>query len=320
MPGALALRRGRARLSIVVARRRAIERVADRRTTCATTRWKQVFNEATLAAGARRPLATATSSPTLWRFARALEAARRGGERRAGGSAPNTAFTSRTTACASCSGCRGTPIDKIVSELMIHVNSAWGRELAAERHWRRSTACRTAARCSMSTVPAGHEGLGVDELRLGELAAAALRRSRQPAPADRARAGRDAAVPGERRGAAGGDARFRVGLRGLRRVPAPDGALLVPALARSRRTSSTATATVIRESLVRFDELPLVAARALAAGARSGQPGRARRYRASTCWNSRCTANSAGELAPADARRPERQASSAWHPRAYPRL
>jgi exoribonuclease II len=56
---------------------------------------------------------------------------------------------------------RGTPIDRIVSELMIHVNSAWGRELAAA-----NTAAiyrvQESGKVRMSTVPAGHQGLGVE--------------------------------------------------------------------------------------------------------------------------------------------------------------
>ncbi len=53
-------------------------------------------------------------------------------------------------------------------------------------------------------------GTGRGKLRLGELAAAALRGSREPAPVDFPRARRGAAVPGDRRAAARGNARFRV--------------------------------------------------------------------------------------------------------------
>jgi exoribonuclease-2 len=57
---------------------------------------------------------------------------------------------------------RGTPIDKLVSELMIYVNSTWGRELAQSE-----TAAiyrvQGGGKVRMSTVPSGHVGLGVEQ-------------------------------------------------------------------------------------------------------------------------------------------------------------
>src|SRR5262249_6879055 len=56
---------------------------------------------------------------------------------------------------------RGTPMDRIVSELMIHVNSSWGRELA--RHEAAAIyRVQSGGKVRMSTVPAQHEGLGVE--------------------------------------------------------------------------------------------------------------------------------------------------------------
>jgi exoribonuclease-2 len=55
---------------------------------------------------------------------------------------------------------RGTPIDKLVAELMIHANSTWASDLAAAgipAIYR----VQTAGKVRMSTVPAPHEGLKV---------------------------------------------------------------------------------------------------------------------------------------------------------------
>lgn len=56
---------------------------------------------------------------------------------------------------------RGSPVDKVVSELMILVNSEWGRLLAEEKL---PGLYRTQAggKVKMSTVAAPHEGLGLD--------------------------------------------------------------------------------------------------------------------------------------------------------------
>lgn len=56
---------------------------------------------------------------------------------------------------------RGTPLDRIVSELMIYVNNAWGRQLAdagAAAIYR----VQESGKVRLSTVSAGHEGLGVE--------------------------------------------------------------------------------------------------------------------------------------------------------------
>ena len=55
---------------------------------------------------------------------------------------------------------RGTPIDKVVSELMIQVNTEWGRQLAAQglgAIYRTQREGKTA----MSCEPGPHQGLGV---------------------------------------------------------------------------------------------------------------------------------------------------------------
>ena len=56
---------------------------------------------------------------------------------------------------------RGTPIDKLVSELMIFVNSTWGRQLA-ESGTAAMYRVQGGGKVRMSTVPAAHVGLGVE--------------------------------------------------------------------------------------------------------------------------------------------------------------
>jgi len=118
------------------------------------------FNVETIAGGAidhphAEPLRV------LWEFAVGLERTRRGDmaetEQR-----PEYSFCVENDHITITRRIRGTPIDKVVSELMIYVNSEWGRQLASSK---------TAAiyrvqgngKVRMSTVPAGHEGLGVEQ-------------------------------------------------------------------------------------------------------------------------------------------------------------
>ncbi len=55
---------------------------------------------------------------------------------------------------------RGAPMDKVVSELMIYVNSEWGRQLA-EAGVAAIYRAQGNGKVRMSTVPAAHQGLGV---------------------------------------------------------------------------------------------------------------------------------------------------------------
>jgi exoribonuclease-2 len=55
---------------------------------------------------------------------------------------------------------RGSPIDKVVSEMMIFVNSEWGR-LLAEAGVAAIYRSQNNGKVRMSTVPAAHQGLGV---------------------------------------------------------------------------------------------------------------------------------------------------------------
>ena len=119
---------------------------------------EEAFNESTLAAG-RIEHRYGDELATLWRFARALEEARRGAapeqEQR-----PEYSFTVENDRVRIVQRRRGTPIDKIVSELMIQVNSAWG-SLLAENGAAAIYRVQDGGKVRMSTVAAGHEGLGV---------------------------------------------------------------------------------------------------------------------------------------------------------------
>ena len=55
---------------------------------------------------------------------------------------------------------RGTPVDMLVAELMIHVNSAWGK-LLAERGYDALYRNQKGAKTRMEVIPAAHEWLGV---------------------------------------------------------------------------------------------------------------------------------------------------------------
>jgi exoribonuclease-2 len=57
---------------------------------------------------------------------------------------------------------RGTPIDKVVSEMMILVNTEWGRQLA-ENEIPALYRTQAGGKVKMSTVPAPHQGLGVPQ-------------------------------------------------------------------------------------------------------------------------------------------------------------
>ena len=97
----------------------------------------------------------------LWGWASHLEQVRRGdqpeGEQRAEFNfridGERVIITRRT---------RGHPLDRLVSELMIYVNSTWGG-LLAERRVPAIYRVQGAGKVRMSTVPAAHEGLGVEQ-------------------------------------------------------------------------------------------------------------------------------------------------------------
>jgi len=117
-----------------------------------------LFNEETLAAG-KLDYPFAPELKLLWDLAQKLEAAR-------GKSADNSTqqidynFYVQNDRITITTRQRGSPIDKVVSELMIFVNSEWGKLLAANNV---AGIYRTQnnGKVKMSTVPAPHQGLGV---------------------------------------------------------------------------------------------------------------------------------------------------------------
>ena len=96
----------------------------------------------------------------LWRWASQLERVRRGdapeGEQR-----PEYHFHVENDRIQITRRTRGTPIDKVVSELMIHVNSTWGRWLA-ETQTAALYRVQAGGKVRMSTVPSAHVGLRVE--------------------------------------------------------------------------------------------------------------------------------------------------------------
>ena len=216
---------------------------------------EEVFNEETIAAG-RVEHRFGEALTLLWRLARSLEEARRGAapeyEQR-----PEYSFTVENDRVRIVRRRRGTPIDKIVSELMIQVNSSWGGELAANGVagiYR----VQDGGKVRMSTVPAGHEGLGVESYAW---ASSPLRRyvdlanqrqmialaCREEAPY---RANDEALLSAMRDFEATYDA-YGEFQRQMERY------WCLRWL--TQEHAEVVTATVIRESLARFDELPLVA-------------------------------------------------------------
>ena len=194
---------------------------------------------------------------TLWRLVGALAAAR-GRDEEELEARPEYNFYVENDRVRILRRFRGTPIDRIVSELMIHVNSAWGR-LLAERDAAAIYRVQAGGKVHMSTVPAGHEGLGVEgyawsssPLRryvdlVNQRQLIALARGTTPLPypqADEAllSAMRDFEAAHEAYGQFQRTMERYWCLRWLQ-----------------QEGVETATAGVLRESLVRFDDLPLVA-------------------------------------------------------------
>lgn len=96
---------------------------------------------------------------TLWSWATRLEEARRGDQPEP---EPRAEYTFRVEGerVTITRRARGSPLDRLVSELMIYVNSTWGGMLA-ERGFPAIYRVQGAGKVRMSTVPAAHEGLGV---------------------------------------------------------------------------------------------------------------------------------------------------------------
>jgi exoribonuclease-2 len=215
---------------------------------------ERAFNEETIAAG-RIDHSHADALTSLWCFARALEAARRGGEPEQE-ARPEYNFYVEDDRVQIVRRLRGTPVDKIVSELMIHVNGAWGRELAAA-DLAAIYRVQEGGKVRMSTVPAAHEGLGVAGYAW---ASSPLRRyvdlvnQRQLI----------ALARGEAAPYRAGSEQLLAAMRDFESAHEAYGEFqrrmerywCLRWLIQER--AETVAATVIRESLVRFDELPLI--------------------------------------------------------------
>ena len=117
-----------------------------------------LFNEETLAAG-KLDYAYAPELKLLWDFANKLEALR-------GKASDNSTaqvdynFNIADDRVSITTRRRGSPIDKVVSELMILVNSEWGKHLA-EHGFMGIYRTQQNGKVKMSTVAAPHQGLGV---------------------------------------------------------------------------------------------------------------------------------------------------------------
>jgi exoribonuclease II len=95
---------------------------------------------------------------TLWRLALALEGAR--GKAGGGPDRVDYNFTVVDDRVTISERERGSPLDKVVSELMIHANSAWGGLLDA-RGYAAIYRAQSNGKVRMTTVAAEHQGLGV---------------------------------------------------------------------------------------------------------------------------------------------------------------
>jgi exoribonuclease-2 len=117
-----------------------------------------VLNEAFEAGGARG-LEFEEELRALWRFAAALEA-RRGRPSTPAG-VTDYVFRVADGRVAIEPRRRGSPLDKLVAELMILANSAWG-ELLAERGTAAIYRAQGVGKVRLSVHPEAHEGLGVE--------------------------------------------------------------------------------------------------------------------------------------------------------------
>ena len=94
----------------------------------------------------------------LWKLAKFLRAARGAGEEKS----ERLDYTFRVAdgRVAIVPRRRGTPVDLLVSELMIHVNATWGRMLA-DRGYDALYRNQKGAKTRMEVTPGAHEWLGV---------------------------------------------------------------------------------------------------------------------------------------------------------------
>jgi exoribonuclease-2 len=119
---------------------------------------EEQFNEESLAAG-RQDFPYAAELKVLWDLAGVLEAGR-GRQENQRGLSMDYSFYVDDERVRIVQRKRGSPIDKVVSELMIFVNAEWGR-LLAEAGVPAIYRAQGNGKVRMSTVPSPHQGLGV---------------------------------------------------------------------------------------------------------------------------------------------------------------
>ncbi|MES2565160.1 MAG: RNB domain-containing ribonuclease [Pseudomonadota bacterium] len=118
-----------------------------------------LFNEGTLLQG-HIDHALGAALSRLWQWVLRLEHTRRG-DQPEGEQRPEYSFRVETDRIEIVRRPRGTPIDKLVSELMIFVNATWARELAS-REMGAIYRVQGGGKVRMSTAPGAHVGLGVE--------------------------------------------------------------------------------------------------------------------------------------------------------------
>lgn len=114
--------------------------------------------DAAFEAGTEAGLAHESDLRTLWRVAEALE--RRRGKPSVNPLVPDYVFRVEEGRVRIEPRRRGAPLDKLVAELMILANSAWG-ELLAERDVAGLYRVQSSGKVRMSVHPEAHDGLGV---------------------------------------------------------------------------------------------------------------------------------------------------------------
>ena len=118
------------------------------------------FNEITVAEG-HVDYPFGDELRVLWEFSNRLEAAR--GKADAGAAEKiDYGFRVENDRVTITERRRGSPIDKVVSELMIQVNTEWGRQLSAAGIAAIYRA-QGNGKVKMTTAPAPHQGLGVEQ-------------------------------------------------------------------------------------------------------------------------------------------------------------